>query len=80
MCRSLRILSILTLMVLAATAAMAAKVNVCHIPPSDPDNWHTISVSSNALAAHLGHGRLRVLDQLRTEPTPRDRLELCLPR
>ena len=32
------------------------KVVVCHVPPGNPDNAHTIVVSENALPAHLGHG------------------------
>lgn len=36
--------------------AEAAKVDVCHIPPGNPDNFHTIRISENALAAHLAHG------------------------
>jgi hypothetical protein len=39
-----------------AFAAPAAKVQICHIPPDDPDNFHTINVSENALPAHLAHG------------------------
>ncbi len=32
------------------------KVTICHIPPGNPDNAHTIEVSENAVAAHLAHG------------------------
>jgi hypothetical protein len=32
------------------------KVTICHIPPGNPDNAHTIRVSENALPAHLAHG------------------------
>ena len=32
------------------------KVTLCHIPPGNPDNAHTISVSVNAVAVHLMHG------------------------
>jgi hypothetical protein len=32
------------------------KVTICHIPPGNPDNAHTIRVSVNALPAHLAHG------------------------
>jgi hypothetical protein len=32
------------------------KVTICHIPPGNPDNAHTISVSENAVPAHLAHG------------------------
>lgn len=39
-----------------ASAAPAPKVQVCHIPPGNPDNFHTITISENALEAHLAHG------------------------
>jgi len=32
------------------------KVNVCHIPPGNSDNAHTITISINALRAHFAHG------------------------
>lgn len=32
------------------------KVTICHVPPGNPDNAHTISVSPHAVDAHLGHG------------------------
>lgn len=32
------------------------KVTICHVPPGNPANAHTITVSENALDAHLGHG------------------------
>ena len=32
------------------------KVLICHIPPGNPENPHTISVSVNAVPAHLAHG------------------------
>ena len=32
------------------------KVLICHIPPGNPENAHTISVSVNAVPAHLAHG------------------------
>ncbi|MEX0854558.1 MAG: LamG-like jellyroll fold domain-containing protein, partial [Nitrosopumilaceae archaeon] len=32
------------------------KVKVCHIPPGNPGNAHTIKISKSALAAHLAHG------------------------
>lgn len=38
--------------------AGSAKVSVCHIPPGNPDNFHTISVGEKALQAHLNHGDL----------------------
>lgn len=32
------------------------KTTICHIPPGNPENQHTISVSENAVSAHLNHG------------------------
>ncbi|MFA8341395.1 MAG: hypothetical protein ACEPO8_00355 [Rhodothermaceae bacterium] len=32
------------------------KVKICHIPPGNPSNRHTIMVSQSAVAAHLAHG------------------------
>lgn len=32
------------------------KVLVCHVPPGNPANEHTICISENAVAAHLAHG------------------------
>ena len=32
------------------------KVTICHVPPGNPDNAHTISVGPNAANAHLAHG------------------------
>lgn len=41
---------------LAINAASGEKIAVCHIPPGNPDNAHTIVISINALHAHLAHG------------------------
>ena len=32
------------------------KINVCHIPPGNSDNAHTINISVNAWKAHMAHG------------------------
>jgi len=51
------------------SAAIAAdtKVDVCHIPPGNPDNAHTITISENAVGAHLDHGdRLGACDSAQT--------------
>lgn len=34
------------------------KVTICHVPPGNPANAHTINVSINAVDAHLAHGDL----------------------
>ena len=55
---SLTLMIVLALMVpaLAAAAGPKDKTVVCHIPPGNPGNAHTISVGGNAANAHLGHG------------------------
>ena len=36
---------------------MQPKVTICHIPPGQPNNAHTITVGESAVAAHiLEHG------------------------
>jgi len=32
------------------------KVEICHVPPGNPGNAHTIRVSQSAVPAHLAHG------------------------
>jgi hypothetical protein len=34
------------------------KVKICHVPPGNPANAHTLNISINALDAHLDHGDL----------------------
>ena len=43
--------ALIALFALTASAAWAgnAKVQVCHIPPGNPANFHTITISENAL-------------------------------
>jgi ABC-type sugar transport system substrate-binding protein len=36
--------------------AQADKVTICHIPPGNPDAAHLITISTDALPAHLAHG------------------------
>lgn len=40
----------------SSDACPARKVTICHIPPGNPGNRHTISVGASAVAAHLRHG------------------------
>ena len=40
----------------ADQASASTKVAICHIPPGNPDNAHTINVDDNAVPAHLAHG------------------------
>jgi len=39
-----------------SAAAQANQVEVCHLPPGNQANFHTITVSENARLAHLAHG------------------------
>ncbi|MDB5102486.1 MAG: putative lipoprotein [Fibrobacteres bacterium] len=32
------------------------KVTICHLPPGNPANAHTLSVGAPAVRAHLAHG------------------------
>ena len=48
---------VIALLTLGAPA-WAAKVKVCHVPPGNPANFHTITIDDNAVQAHLGHGDL----------------------
>jgi len=40
----------------AAQEDIEDKVTICHIPPGNPENAHTIVVGGSAVAAHLAHG------------------------
>lgn len=37
-------------------SAKQVKVTICHVPPGNPANAHTITVAAPAVAAHLAHG------------------------
>lgn len=39
-----------------AMAADNVKVDVCHIPPTDAQRLHTLTIAESALPAHLDHG------------------------
>jgi hypothetical protein len=40
----------------AAAGAGEEKVTICHRPPGNPENEHTIVVGEPAVPAHLAHG------------------------
>jgi len=47
------------------------KVTICHIPPGNPGNAHSITVSVNAVPAHLAHGdSLGACDECTLETDP----------
>lgn len=66
--RKMRWIACLSLPLLLAVAFVVAapvteaqgrgqeKVTICHIPPGNPDNAHTITVGAPAVPAHLAHG------------------------
>ena len=58
--RFLSLVILIALFVLTASSSWAGgtKVTICHIPPGNPANFHTITISENALQAHLAHGDL----------------------
>jgi len=51
-------LSVGAAVMLLASGAMAKqpKVDVCHVPPGNPANAHTINISENAVPDHIAHG------------------------
>ena len=42
--------------IIDAWKCSSKKVYMCHVPPGNPGNAHTICVSKNAINAHLAHG------------------------
>lgn len=40
----------------SSSSSSTDKVTICHIPPGNPGNAHTITVGAPAVRAHLGHG------------------------
>ena len=56
--RALSCTLLLAAVLVFGAPAWAANVKVCHVPPGNPSNFHTITISDNALQAHLGHGDL----------------------
>lgn len=60
--KALRLAILVVLLVVVPVSLQAgndskpSKVDVCHVPPGNPDNAHVISVSSHAVPAHLRHG------------------------
>lgn len=47
---------LLTLGSAGVHAKGGAKVEVCHQPPGNPSNYHTVRINEKALKAHLAHG------------------------
>jgi hypothetical protein len=44
-------------LILANTSAQTGKVTICHYPPGNPANMHTLSVGAPAVPAHVqNHG------------------------
>ncbi|HEY7409913.1 MAG TPA: hypothetical protein VII13_04175 [Vicinamibacteria bacterium] len=51
----------------SANAQGVEKVTICHVPPGNPENAHTITVGSPAVPAHMAHGDS---EGACTEPSP----------
>lgn len=52
-----RLSALLFVLLFSATAfGGVTKVELCHTPPDNPDNAHTISVSDKAYDTHMNHG------------------------
>lgn len=52
-------LFVAVLAALGAAPAWAGKTSICHFPPGNPANFHTITVGDNAVSAHVNnHGDL----------------------
>ena len=45
-----------TVVVTSSSTTSSEKVTICHIPPGNPANAHTITVGSPAVTAHKAHG------------------------
>lgn len=62
-----------------ALAEAPARVELCHVPPGDPDAPKTITVSEKALPAHLDHGDLEVAcdDACYADPEACDDEDAC---
>jgi hypothetical protein len=54
--RALSCTILLAAVLIFGAPAWAAQVTICHVPPGNPSNLHTISVSEDVVEAHLAHG------------------------
>ncbi len=57
--RNLFFLCPLFVFVAMVSAQSEDKITICHIPPDNPTNPQTITVSDAALPTHLAHGDTR---------------------
>lgn len=57
---AVRLASLVATLALASvsSAAPSPKVKICHIPPGNPADFHTITIGASAYPAHLAHGDL----------------------
>ncbi len=46
------------------------KVTICHVPPGNPENAHTITIGASAVPAHLANHEGDSVGQCRPEPSP----------
>jgi hypothetical protein len=50
------LITVVAVTLFAISGSGADKVAICHIPPDNPQNAHTIRVAQPAVQAHLDHG------------------------
>src|SRR5215213_10692024 len=68
------VMGLVALMLAAAPAfAQQDRVTICHIPPGNPGNAHTITVGAPAVDAHLAHGDFLGACEDRDNVVDRDR-------
>ena len=63
----------------AKVPAKGDKVTICHIPPGNPANAHEITISVNALAAHMAHGDRMGSCKCNPTPPPCEPKPVCEP-
>lgn len=58
----------------ACSLDQAKKTTICHVPPGNPMNAHTLSVGTPSVEAHLAHGdylgTCKLVLECTTEPPP----------
>lgn len=56
MARASTVALVIAAAIMFNVAHAGEKVTICHVPPGNPGNAHTITVNANAWRAHQAHG------------------------